>query len=220
MVRKPPAPVRRLARPFSGASLRRLPCPTTPPCFRASMALSARADYRPRCRRFSPSGPRTRPPAPSRPAPASCGREMLPHGGPRAAVAPCHPRRWTSPQRRPAPVPIPPPALSVRVGRCRYGSPSVGAGHRPGQALASLPALYRGPSALCCPLPPSVAAPIRTSGGRAAQAGRGRSSAGYGRPGRLGRRQSEASCALPLSGHTTPMGQAAHPAPRTACHGC
>ena len=49
-------------------------------------------------------------------------------------------------------------------------------------------------------------------GGRAAQADRVRSSARYGRPGRpgqLGNR--EASCALPLSGHTTPMDQAAHP---------
>ncbi len=58
-------------------------------------------------------------------------------------------------RRRPAPVPA--PALSVRVGRCRYGSPSVGAGHRPGPGLAA--ALCRGRSALGCPLPPSVAAP-------------------------------------------------------------
>ena len=91
---------------------------------------------------------------------------MLLDGGSRAAVAFCPPRRWTSPRRRPAPVPIPPPALSVRVGRCRYGSPSVGCGSaaRQGSGLAS--ALCRGRSALCCPLPPSVAAPIRTSGGR------------------------------------------------------
>ena len=116
----------------------------------------------------------------------------------------------------PHPVPSSPPAhstpaLSVRVGRCRYGSPSVGADQRPGKALASLPPSVGG-------IPPSVARcrplslPLnRTSGGRAAQGGRGRSSAGFGWPGRPGRRRSKASCALPMSGHTTPMVPAAHP---------
>ena len=39
MVTKPPAPVRRLARPLSGASRRRLPCPT-PPVFTPAWRLA------------------------------------------------------------------------------------------------------------------------------------------------------------------------------------
>ena len=103
-------------------------------------------------------------------------------------------------RRRPAPVPA--PALSVRVGRCRYGSPSVGAGQRPGKALASLPPSVGG-------VPPSVARcrplslPLdRASGGRAAQAGHVRSSASYGRPARPGRRRIEASCAAVVGPRT------------------
>ena len=49
-------------------------------------------------------------------------------------------------------LPSPTPALSVRVPLCRCGSAA-----SQGPGLAS--ALCRGHSALCCPLPPSVAAP-------------------------------------------------------------
>ena len=100
--------------------------------------------------------------------------------------------------------PRPPPrsvgagrALSVRVPLCRCGSAA-----RQGPGLAS---------ALCCPLPPSVAVPASDQ----------RWPSCPGRPCPILRtlrppsppRASaiEASCALPLSGHTTPMVPAAHP---------
>ena len=105
----------------------------------------------------------------------------------------------------------PHPALSVRVGRCRYGSPSVGAGQRPAKALASLRPLSGAfrpllPAAALCRCPcigPAVAELPRAALSVA--------SAGCGWPGRQGVGGLEASCALPLSGHTTPMVPAAHP---------
>ena len=115
----------------------------------------------------------------------------------------------------------PTPALSVRVGRCRYGSPSVGAGQRPAKALALLPPSVGGvpPSVarfrpLLLPLPwpgPAVAELPRAALSDPPQAAAGQPAQGVGNLGVV--------CPPAVRAHHAD-GPGRAPAPGQACHGC
>ena len=172
MVTKPPAPVRRLARPLSGGLAAPAPLPHQPPVFtpewRSAPVLTP-DDLSAALPALLSLWPRNQAPRPvcafagvRRPRDAACRRIS----GRRGPVPPA-PLDVASAASSPRPHPRSVGAgraLSVRVPLCRCGS---AASQGPGLAAA----LCRGRSALCCPLPPSVAAPDRTSGGRAAQGG-------------------------------------------------
>ena len=166
MVRKPPAPVRRLARPFSGASLRRLPCPTTHPVFAPAWRLvpvptigRVAGGSVPLARGL---GPLPRLGLRRRHAAARCC--LTADLGPLWPRVPRAAGRRLSGVQHPSPSPRP---------LCRCGSGAVGTGPPlsvrvigQDKALASLPPSVGGVPPSVAPLPPSVAAPIQTSGGR------------------------------------------------------
>ena len=175
---------------FRGPRCAGSPAPPTP-CFRASMALSARSASRRIGHVAGVAVPLAQGPGPParlslrrRQAAARCCLTAdLGPPWPRAPRAAGH--RFGGVQH-----PSPPPLCRCGSGAVGTGPPLSAAGQRPAKALALLPPSVGG-------IPPSVARcrplllPLdRTSGGRTAQGGPVRSSASCGRPARPGRRQS------------------------------
>ena len=187
----PPPRYAGLPGPFQGPRGAGSPAPLAPR-FRASMALSARADSRRPIDRIAGVA------VPLAQGPGPPPRLRLHR---RQAAARCCLTADLGP-----PSPLVPPAAGHRLGGVQPPSPprSVGAGQRPAKALASLPPSVARCRPLSLPLiGPAVAELPRPAMSDPPQAPVGQAAQGVG--------NREASCALPLSGHTTPMVPAAHP---------